>query len=157
MGLSQGPYLTTHNTGWTQKHSLISSSYKIKTYLNTAFHCPLAAGGKIKNFLSSCICSPTFIKTIPVSFDFITTWNQRVFLCSLCIHKPHTSIVLAVFEPIFPESEQPQIQVLNHTALGSTTYGIELLIMAFSYTKSSITEDKPLSCIRKRKARENLV
>jgi len=27
-----------------------------------AFHCPLAAGEKIKNFLSSCICSPIFIK-----------------------------------------------------------------------------------------------
>ena len=27
-----------------------------------AFHCPLAAGGKIKNFLSSCICSPILVK-----------------------------------------------------------------------------------------------
>jgi len=24
-------------------------------------------------------------KNIPVSFDFITTWNQGVFLCSPCI------------------------------------------------------------------------
>jgi len=24
-------------------------------------------------------------KNIPVSFDFITTWNQGVFLCSSCI------------------------------------------------------------------------
>jgi len=24
-------------------------------------------------------------KNIPVSFDFITTWNQEVFLCSSCI------------------------------------------------------------------------
>jgi hypothetical protein len=24
-------------------------------------------------------------KNIPVSFDFITTWNQGVFLCLLCI------------------------------------------------------------------------
>jgi len=40
------------STGRTQKHSLISSSYKIKTYWNTACHCALAVGGKIKNFLS---------------------------------------------------------------------------------------------------------
>jgi len=26
-------------------------------------------------------------KNIPVSFDFITIWNQEVFLCSLCIFK----------------------------------------------------------------------
>jgi len=25
--------------------------------------------------------------SIPVSFDFITTWNQAVFLCSPCITK----------------------------------------------------------------------
>jgi len=48
--------------GWSQKHFLISSSYKIKTYWNTAFHCLLAVGEKIKNFLSECICSPIFIK-----------------------------------------------------------------------------------------------
>jgi hypothetical protein len=41
-----------------------------------AFHCPLAAGGKIKNFIYN---------NIPVSFDFITTWNQGVLLCSPCI------------------------------------------------------------------------
>jgi hypothetical protein len=30
-------------------------------------------------------------KNIPVSFDFITTWNQGVFLCSPCtiIYGPH--------------------------------------------------------------------
>ena len=26
-------------------------------------------------------------KNIPVSFDFVTTWNQGVFLCSLCIFR----------------------------------------------------------------------
>jgi len=31
------------------------------------------------------ICSPILIKNIPVSFDFITTWNEGVFLCSSCI------------------------------------------------------------------------
>ena len=30
-------------------------------------------------------CSHQFCKNIPVSFDFITTWNQGVFLCSPCI------------------------------------------------------------------------
>jgi hypothetical protein len=85
------PKATTHiyevcNTGWTQKHSLISSSYMkfhhapvalLWSERHLAFHCPLAAGGKIKN------CN---YKNIPVSFYFITTWNQEVFLCSLCTY-----------------------------------------------------------------------
>ena len=29
-----------------------------------------------------CNCSHQFCKNIPVSFDFINTWNQGVFLCS---------------------------------------------------------------------------
>ena len=37
------------------------------------------------NCTSLCNCSHQFCKNIPVSFDFITTWNQWVFLCSLCI------------------------------------------------------------------------
>jgi len=35
--------------------------------------------------MSLCNCSHQFCKNIPVSFDFITTWNQGVFLCSPCI------------------------------------------------------------------------
>ena len=31
-------------------------------------------------------------KNIPVSFDFITTWNQGVFLCSPCILKYKTFV-----------------------------------------------------------------
>jgi len=52
------------------------------------------------NCTSLCNCSHQFCKNIPVSFDFITTWNQGVFLCSPCIlhryqarntlHHPHT-------------------------------------------------------------------
>ena len=35
--------------------------------------------------MSLCNCNQQFCKNIPVSFDFITTWNQGVFLCSPCI------------------------------------------------------------------------
>jgi hypothetical protein len=38
------------------------------------------------NCISLCNCSHQICKNIPISFDFITTWNQRVFLCSLCIY-----------------------------------------------------------------------
>jgi hypothetical protein len=34
--------------------------------------------------MSLCNCSHQFCKNIPVSFDFITTWNQGVFLWSPC-------------------------------------------------------------------------
>jgi len=34
--------------------------------------------------MSLCNCSHQFCENIPVSFDFITTWNQGVFLCSPC-------------------------------------------------------------------------
>ena len=37
------------------------------------------------NCMSLCNCSHQFCKNIPVSFDFITTWNQGVVLWSLCI------------------------------------------------------------------------
>jgi hypothetical protein len=74
--INLGTYLQTSSqnflstTGWPQKHSLISSSYKTQhapaallwSERHLAFYCPLAAGWKIKNFLSSCICSPIFIK-----------------------------------------------------------------------------------------------
>ena len=33
-------------------------------------------------------------KNIPVSFDFISTWNQGVFLCSPCI-TPYVTVILA--------------------------------------------------------------
>jgi len=36
------------------------------------------------NCISLCNCNHQFSKNIPVSFDFITTWNQGVFLCSPC-------------------------------------------------------------------------
>jgi len=36
------------------------------------------------NCMSLCNCSHQFCKNIPVSFDFINTWNQAVFLCSPC-------------------------------------------------------------------------
>ena len=35
--------------------------------------------------MNLCNCSHQFCKNIPLSFDFITAWNQGVFLCSLCI------------------------------------------------------------------------
>jgi hypothetical protein len=35
--------------------------------------------------MSLCNCSHQFCKNIPVSFDFITAWNQGVFLYSPCI------------------------------------------------------------------------
>ena len=42
------------------------------------------------NCMSLCNCSHQFCKNIPVSFDFITTWNRRVFLCSPCIMAVHS-------------------------------------------------------------------
>jgi len=35
--------------------------------------------------MSFCNCSHQFCMNIPASFDFITIWNQGVFLCSPCI------------------------------------------------------------------------
>jgi len=52
----------------------------------------LTKGGHIEcvcdtawNCMSLCNCSHQFCKNIPVSFYFITTWNQGVFLWSLYI------------------------------------------------------------------------
>jgi hypothetical protein len=39
-------------------------------------------------------------KNIPISFDFITTWNQGVFLCSPSI-KPRTQMPTQVAEGFF--------------------------------------------------------
>ena len=51
--------------------------------------CRVTRGGHIEcvcdttwNCMSLCNCSHQFCKNIPVSFDFITTWNQGVF----CVH-----------------------------------------------------------------------
>ena len=41
--------------------------------------------GKIWKFLELMYLQSHIYKNIPVSFDFITTWNQWIFLCSLCI------------------------------------------------------------------------
>ena len=46
----------------------------------------------IWNGMSLCNCSHQFCKNIPVSFVFITTWNQGVFLCSHCIFELRCSI-----------------------------------------------------------------
>ena len=47
------------------------------------------------NCITLCNCSHQFCNNIPVSFDFISTWNQGVFLCSPCIIK--TIRRLAIF------------------------------------------------------------
>jgi hypothetical protein len=53
--------------------------------------CRVTRGGTLSvcdttwNCMSLCNCSHQFCKNIPVSFDFIITWNQGVFLCSPCI------------------------------------------------------------------------
>jgi len=39
-------------------------------------------------------------KNIPVSFDFITTWNQGVFLCSPCIMSEELNWGQVLVEPI---------------------------------------------------------
>jgi len=53
--------------------------------------CRVTRGGNIEcvcdttwNCMSLCYCSHQFYKNITESFDFITTWNQGVFLCSPC-------------------------------------------------------------------------
>jgi hypothetical protein len=38
------------------------------------------------NFMSLCNCSNQFCKNIPLSFDFITMWNEWVFLRPPCIY-----------------------------------------------------------------------
>jgi hypothetical protein len=40
---------------------------------------------KLLNCMNLRNCSHQFCKNIPLSFDFITTWNQGVFLCSLSL------------------------------------------------------------------------
>ena len=53
--------------------------------------CRVTRGGTLSvcdttwNCMSLCNCSHQFCKNIPGFFDFITTWNQGVFLCSPCI------------------------------------------------------------------------
>ena len=53
--------------------------------------CRVTRGGTLSvcdttwNCMSLCNRSHQFCKNIPVSFDFVTTWNQGVFLCSPCI------------------------------------------------------------------------
>jgi hypothetical protein len=80
--------------------------------------------------------------------------SQGPYLATHNNHRTQTFIFLTVFEPTFPAEERPHVRVLDGAALGSTAYGMDMLIMAFSNTKSSITEDKPLSCIQKRKGRK---
>jgi len=46
------------------------------------------------NCMSLCNCSHQFCKNILVSFDFIITWNQGVFLCSLCTFMTISSSLL---------------------------------------------------------------
>jgi hypothetical protein len=52
--------------------------------------CRVTGGGTLSlcnttwNCMSLCNCSHQFCKNIAVSFDFITIWNQWVFLCSPC-------------------------------------------------------------------------
>jgi hypothetical protein len=54
--------------------------------------CRVIRGGTLSvcdttwNSTSLCNYGHQFCKNIPVSFDFITAWNQGVFLCSTCIY-----------------------------------------------------------------------
>jgi hypothetical protein len=71
-------------TGWKQNHSLISSSYKIKTYwniyINKIFNFPARRQRAVK-----CKMALTSQQRSWCVLEFhITTWNQEVFLCSLC-------------------------------------------------------------------------
>ena len=110
-----------------------------------AFHCPLAAGGKIKNFLSSCICSLIFIKNIPVSFDFITTWIQGVFLCSPCITSSNKleKLLYLVGCFIWIVWRCTDLQTLNLNSL--------LFFHVTSYTINGITQQYTYSCCFKLK------
>ena len=53
------------------------------------------------NCMSLCNCSHQFCKNIPVSFDFITTWNQWLFLCSPCTSHHEEPWQVAVRIPEF--------------------------------------------------------
>jgi hypothetical protein len=79
-----------HSTVWTQKHSLISSSYKVKTYWDILTKLVGTVAQTHHKFLELMYLQSHIHKNISVSFDFITTWNQGVFLCSPCIS--HTEI-----------------------------------------------------------------
>ena len=52
----------------------VTKGGNIECVCDTTWHC-----------MCLCNCSHQFCKNIPVSFDVITTWNQGVFLWSLCI------------------------------------------------------------------------
>jgi hypothetical protein len=83
------------NTGWPLKHSLIPSSYKIKTYWNIFINMGLQTqeGGTLSvsnttwNCMSLCKCAHQFCENISVSFDFIPTWNQGVLFGHHVLHK----------------------------------------------------------------------
>jgi len=129
-------------TGWTQKNSLISSSYEIITYWNIAFHCPLmAVGGGNKKFIDLMYLKLMHLqlmylqlmylqlmylqlmylqlmylqyhiyKNIPVSFDFITTWNQGVSLCSPCISNKMQRYTIHLY-----------LETALHVSVGTTTH-----------------------------------
>jgi hypothetical protein len=56
-----------HYTGWTQKHSLISSSYKIKTYWNIFINMGLQIHSPFKRRVKSHLPSSGIIRNSPYS------------------------------------------------------------------------------------------
>jgi hypothetical protein len=100
LGVREGQSLctsTTRNRGWAAGTHHCSCQLGHAGYVWSELDyrivvCRVTRRGHIEcvcdvtwNCMSLCNCSHQFCKNIPVSFDFITTWNQGVFLCSPCI------------------------------------------------------------------------
>ena len=74
----------------------------------------LSGCGTTWNCMSLCNCSHQFCKNIPVSFDFITTWNQGVFLCSPYIYS-------LTYSECYKIEKRQKLFQLRHDSWESTT------------------------------------
>ena len=105
LGVREGQNLrtpTTHNRGWAAgTHRLGHTRYAAESLVRArlSHRClprnkrALSVCHTTWNCMRLCSCNHQFCKNIPVSFDIITTWNQRVFLCSPFTFPFHVLIV----------------------------------------------------------------
>jgi hypothetical protein len=117
-------------TGWTQKHSLISSSYKIKTYWNMIIHyyyffCDAAiqrgSWPYSWGFLDHTQRRTTVGRT---PLDEWSTRRRDLYLTTHNTHNRQTFMPLVGFEPTIPAGERPQTYVLNRAVTGTCLYSI---------------------------------
>ena len=54
-------------------------------------------------------------KNIAVSFDFITTWNQGVFLCTPCILESNLKLKWLIHRPLHDLQERNELSYLKYS------------------------------------------